>query len=81
MKKFIESLKKEIKEILDCCKQPLWKLRYFFYGWALGGVIGTAYFYKIGEIDEYGVLLRITAAIILFLLPLAYGEKNEVGSG
>ncbi|MGQ4672317.1 hypothetical protein ACUIJ5_31080 (plasmid) [Bacillus toyonensis] len=37
MKKFIESLKKEIKEILDCCKQPLWKLRYFFYGWALGG--------------------------------------------
>ncbi|MEM5669377.1 hypothetical protein AAHB59_13230 [Bacillus cereus] len=57
------------------------EIKIFLLWMGIGGVIGTAYFYKIGELDEYGVLLRITAAIILFIFPLAYGEKNEVGPG
>ncbi|ARO21357.1 hypothetical protein B2J90_28465 (plasmid) [Bacillus tropicus] len=80
MKKFVESFKREIKETLECCKKPLWTLRYFFYGWAIGGVIATAYSYKLDEIDTYDVFIRIIAAIIMFLLPLAFGEKNEIGS-
>lgn len=80
MKNFIESFKREVKETLECCKKPLWTLRYFFYGWAIGGVIATAYSYKLEEIDTYDVFIRITAAIIMFLLPLAFGEKNEIGS-
>ncbi|MDA1918238.1 hypothetical protein VST04_21810 [Bacillus paranthracis] len=80
MKKFIEGFKREIKETLECCKKPLWTLRYFFYGWAIGGVIATAYSYKLEEIDTYDVFIRIIAAIIMFLLPLAFGEKNEIGS-
>ncbi|PFB64393.1 hypothetical protein [Bacillus cereus] len=80
MKKLMESIKREVRETLDCCKKPLWTLRYFFFGWALGGIIGAAYSYKLEEIDEYDLLIRIVAAIIMFLLPLAFGEKNEIGS-
>ncbi|MBJ8108989.1 hypothetical protein JDS99_04830 [Bacillus cereus group sp. N6] len=80
MKNFIKAFKREIKETLECCKKPLWTLRYFFYGWAIGGVIATAYSYKLEEIDTYDVFIRIIAAIIMFLLPLAFGEKNEIGS-
>lgn len=71
MKKFIKVFNKRL----------LWDFRYFFFGWSIAGVFSSITSYQNKEMDVYELLINAGAAIIIFLLPLAFGEKEDKRSG